>query len=540
MLSRFLPALMLSLSLPACDSEQAQVEEEIHESDLGFGVFRRLTRVEYDNTIRDLLGIDDRPGETFPPDEETLGFDNNASAQNVSPLLAESYMTTGEQLSERADLTEILPCELDTEEQLACAETFLLDFGARAYRRPLADQELQALLGAVSWGVDHADFETGIRLALQAILQSPHFLYRVEVGVPVPERPDLLALTPYEMASRLSYLLWNTMPDRDLFLAAELNQLSTPEEIATQARRLLADPKAKKMMAHFYGQWLELDAVEHVQKDLAIFPGFSRDVAKLLRKETEMLMDDVIWDQNTDIREIFATSKTFRNGPLSAFYGEAGPPGEEFVNMGLDPARRAGILSHGSILATHAKTNQGSPIHRGLFVREQLFCHIMPEPPDDFAIAPPDLDPNLSTRERFRQHRLDPACAGCHAVMDPIGFGFEHFDGVGRYRETENGLPIDASGELTVTDVDGPFEGAPGLAAKLAQSEDLLSCVVSQAFRFAYGRGESEADQHTMEQLRMGFIDGGSKLQELFVQLTQTDAFRFRKRGSGPTPTGAQ
>ena len=366
-------------------------------------------------------------------------------------------------------------------------------------------------------------------LVLQGLLQSPSFLYRAEIGAEVDGRPDLFALDQFELASRLSYLIWGSMPDAELLNIAAENRLDK-EEIAVQAKRLLADDKARATVAHFYRQWLQLKEVDHLQKDRTIFPGFNSNVAKDLRVETEMLIDHVVWDLNTDIREIFSTSQTFRNGLLSGFYGESGPTGEEFLPMASDPSKRAGILSHGSILATHAKPNQSSPIHRGLFVREQLLCHIMPEPPNDFAIIPPELDPSLSTRERFRQHREDDACAGCHAIMDPIGFGFEHFDGVGRYRAEENGEPIDASGELTVTDVDGPFLGAPGLAEKLAKSEDVQNCIMSQAFRFAYGRGESQNDLQTLEDLRIAFAEQGGGLQQLFVELTQTDAFLYRKR----------
>ncbi len=531
-----LSALLLAIGLSACGGVEEETQDDGERTlDVGEGVVRRLTAVEYKNTVRDLLGLE-VDIESFPPDEETFGFDNNSSAQSVSPLLAETYMNTAEALAEAADVATRLPCTLDTPEPLACAADFIRDFGLQAYRRPLLDPEVEALLGVAQWGLDNADFETAMSLVIQGVLQSPNFLYRAEVGEEVEGRPDLFALTQFELASRLSYLIWGSMPDAELLAAAADHRLDR-EEMKSQARRLLADEKAKETIAHFYRQWLQLKEVDHLQKDRTIFPGFNSNVAKLLRIETETLIDHVVWDLDTDIREIFATSQTFRNGILSGFYGEAGPTGEEFLPMASDPSKRAGILSHGSILATHSKPNQSSPIHRGLFVREQLLCHIMPEPPDDFAIVPPELDPNLSTRERFRQHREDDACAGCHAILDPIGFGFEHFDGVGRYRAQENGEPIDASGELTVTDVDGPFLGAPGLAEKLSKSEDVQNCVVSQAFRFAYGRGESENDLQTLEDLRIAFAQQGGGLQQLFVELTQTDAFWYRK-GSAASAQG--
>jgi hypothetical protein len=252
-----------------------------------------------------------------------------------------------------------------------------------------------------------------------------------------------------------------------------------------------------------------------------------------MREESEAFVDYIVWEENRDFMSVFSSSTSFRNGSLSAFYGEDGPQGEALEMVALDPTKRAGILSHGSVMASHAKPNQSSPIHRGKFVREQIFCQILPPQPDDIPVVAPDLDPNLTTRERFAAHREDPVCAGCHSLMDPIGFGFENFSGSGRFRTEENGLPIDASGELSATDVDGVFNGAAELATKVASSEEAQNCVVTQAFRFGYGRAESENDLHTLEQLRIGFGDSGKNLQELFVQMTQTEAFLYRPTVGG-------
>lgn len=495
---------------------------------------RRLTRTEYNNTLRDLIGAYNSPADAFPPDEEALGFDNIAEALNVTPLLAGQYMKAAERLSRSTALSIILPCTPESpEDEEVCAQEFIARFGARAYRRPLREAQAQKLFSVYREGAADG-FEAGIRLTFQAMLQSPYFLYRVEFGEePAGPAQKMTRVVGYEMASRLSYLLWNSMPDEELFAAAEEGRLETPEEIAEQARRMLGDPRAREMLANFYRQWLKLEDLDSLQKDSAAYPEFSSEIAEALRRESEAFIDHVVWDENGDFMSIFTSPASFRNGTLSAFYGEEGPMGEVLERVELDATERAGVLSHGSILAVHAKSNQSSPIHRGQFVREQIFCQILPPQPDDLPVVAPDLDPALTTWERFAAHREDPVCAGCHELMDPIGFGFEHFDGVGRYRQTEGGAPIDASGELIATDVDGPFRGAVELADRLARSEEVRNCVVSQVFRFGYGRGESELDAHTLTDLRAGFAASGQNLQELFVALTQTEAFLYRPLAGG-------
>jgi hypothetical protein len=525
--------------LVGCDSGlitgEDEVDPEFESVQPGPAPIRRLTRTEYNNTLRDLLGDFSRPGNVFPPDEESLGFDNNANALNVTPLLAEQYMKVAEDVSVSTALETILPCAPERpEDEEPCARSFIETFGRRAYRRPLTDEQTQKLLEVYSFGAEESDFENGIRLAFQAILQSPFFIYRVEYGE-LPSHPDqrMTRVTGYEMASRLSYMLWNSMPDDELFAAAEEGRLQTPEEVAEQARRMLDDPKARDMVGNFYRQWLMLEGVDALQKDSETYPDFSPEIAAALRAETEAFLDYIVWEDDRDFTAIFTSSLSFRNGALSTFYGEEGPTGEQLEPVELDPAKRAGILSQGSIMSVHSKSNQSSPIHRGKFVREQIFCHNLPAQPDDIPVVAPDLDPTLTTRERFAAHREDPVCAGCHGLMDPIGFGFENFDGVGRFRSEENGLAVDASGELTATDVDGPFNGAVELSAKLAESEEVQNCVVTQAFRFGYGRGESEDDLHTLETLRVGFGDSGRNLKELFVQMTQTEAFLYRPIAGG-------
>jgi len=500
----------------------------------GSSPVRRLTRFEYNNTIRDLLGDDSRPASSFAPEERALGFDNNAEVLGVTPIQAEQFMVAAEEISARADVNGLNECDPAAHDQgeAGCGRDFVVELGRRAYRRPLDEAEVAALMVVYEWGVAEHDHETALRLVLQAMLQSPHFLYRVELaegpvgGEPVP-------VVDYEMASRLSYLLWGTMPDDQLFAAAAAGELRTDEQVRFHAERMVADPRARAAVRHFYDQWLMLEEVDHLEKDSGVYPDFSPALAKLFGAETRAFLDYVIWEGDGSVETMLTADFTFANAELADFYGLEGVAGDELVFVPLADGERGGFLTHASVLASHAQANQSSPIHRGVFVRQQILCMPLPPPPDDIAIVPPDLDPDLTTRERFEQHSSDPSCRGCHELIDGIGFGFERFDGLGQYRETENGQPVDASGELVATDVDGPFEGVAELAARLASSEQVNNCVTTQWFRFAYGRAEQMDDVCSTTQLAQQFAASGNNMRELLVALTQTDAFLFRRAAVG-------
>ncbi|MGZ3474233.1 MAG: DUF1592 domain-containing protein [Polyangiales bacterium] len=483
----------------------------------GRSPIRRMTRIEFDNTVHDLLGDTRKLGSAFVPEEEMLGFDNNADALTMSNLLAEQVMDAAEALSTDAltRLDTIAPkCDTTAEGDDACAKKFIASFGKRAWRRPLEADESAELFDLYTKGKGPTGtYGDGISLVIQRLIQSPFFLYRVEKGVPGTEQDGAIRLTGHETATRLSYFLWSTMPDDALLADADAGKLDTKEGLAEAARRLLKDPRAKAAVANFHAQWLELPKLASIAKDPAMFPDFDASIRDALRKETE----------------------TFVDAKVAGFYGMDAPTTSGFVKVPLDPSKRAGILTQGSILAIKAKSNQSSPIHRGKFVREKLLCQMLPPPPADLVIVPPDLDPKLSTRDRFAAHDKNPACSGCHHLMDPIGLGFEHFDAIGKWRDTEGPIPIDATGQiLDSQDVDGKFDGARELSQKLATSQQVQSCVVTQWFRFAYGRGEQEDDACSLQTVNQLFQASGGDMRELLVALTQTDAFRYRTIVGGP------
>lgn len=510
---------------------------------------RRLTRFEYNNTVRDLLGDTTEPANAFPAEEEPLGFSNDAQALNVTPILAEKYLLIAEQVSARAaaDIAKLTGCPADMADAAVlagCATSFIEKFAKRAYRRPLTDDEraeLQAIYAAAAalYADDPnpvvAAHREGIQMVIEAVLQSPAFLYRVELGEglsAVDAAGEIMPLTSYEMASRLSYFLWGTMPDDELLALAEADGLREKGQIAEAARRMLDDDKARDAVAMFHQQWLDYDRVSNVTKDPDLFPEWSPALGELLRQEMRSFVEHVVFDENGDLRELLTAPYSYADEELAAFYGKE-VSGDTFQMVSFAPEEHAGILSMGALLSYYAHTNQTSPVHRGKLVREQLLCDVLAPPPADVMFQLPEPDPSSTARERFSQHSADPACSGCHALMDPIGFGFESFDAVGRYRALENGEPVDASGKLTGTDVNGTFNGVRELAETLATSDDVKSCYSKMWFRFAYGRGETEEDACNLQQLDQAFEQSGGNVKELLVALTQTDAFLYRLAGQG-------
>jgi Protein of unknown function (DUF1592)/Protein of unknown function (DUF1588)/Protein of unknown function (DUF1585) len=380
-----------------------------------------------------------------------------------------------------------------------------------------------------------------VQMVIEAALQSPEFLYRVEVDGAIdpslvgPNAGDqIIRLSSYEMASRLSYMIWGSMPDDQLFALADADALQTKDQIAAQARRMLDDPKARLMVDEFHLEWLDFDRTASITKDANLFPSWSPDVGRLMQEETRQFIDHAIFDDAGDLRTLLTANYSYMNSDLAAFYGVSGPvaPAGDptFERVDLDPTQHSGLLTLGSIMSIYAHTNQTSPVHRGKLVRERFLCDPLKPPPNNFKA--PEPDPNATTRQRLEQHRADPACATCHNLMDPIGFGFENFDAVGRYRTTDEGLPIDNSGEIVQSDIDGSFNGVTELTAKLVESEDVQKCYALQWFRYGYGRAEANADACTVQTLDDAFTASGGNIKELIVALTQTDAFLYRKAGT--------
>jgi hypothetical protein len=492
----------------------------------GRSPLRRLTRSEYDNTVRDLLGDTSRPAQSFEPDTIADGFTNNADTQNVGTSLAQQYLTAAESLSVNAtkNLTQLMGCDPAADGE-ACVRLFVGRFGQRAWRRPLTATEVDRLVAVYAKARgDLLDVTTNAQTLLQVMLLSPNFLYRVEHGVPTPGA-TVVPLTSWEVASRLSYFLLGSMPDDALFAAAAQDALRTPEQVAAQARRLLGATggAVTDRVAQFFVEWLRLVNIDRLGKDPVAFPAFKSTLGPQLGEETRTFVKKTLFGGPGDLGTLFTAPYTYASAEVAALYG-AGPPGPD-GKVTLDPAQRAGLLTQAAVLATFAKADTTDPVHRGKFIWESLFCGSVPAPPVNVNITPPMVTPNTTARQRFTEHRSSAGCASCHVVMDPIGLALENYDALGRWRDKENGFAIDASGELKGTDVDGPFVGAVALARKLAESKRVAGCAVRQLFRFGYGRYDVAEDAPTIDHLAAAFQTSQKKIIDLLVTMTQVPAF---------------
>jgi hypothetical protein len=340
-------------------------------------------------------------------------------------------------------------------------------------------------------------------------------------------------LTAYETASALSYLFWGSMPDQALFDAALAGQLDTPAGIEQQARRLLLDRRSRDTVGSFASQWLGAEEILTVDKEPAFFPELTLDLRTAMVEETQRFVQNVVFDSSRKYDELFRADYTFVNDRLAAHYGMSGVVGSSLQKQKYADPTRSGLLGHGSILGVYARSDQTSPIKRGLFVRRRVLCQDLPPPPADVPPVPA-VDPRASTRERFRQHTAVPGCASCHQFIDGIGFGFEHFDAVGKYRTMDDGHPVDATGDMN--DVEGlhtrtsaPYTSVGELAGILAGSTAAKNCFAIQYFRFARGRFESDESACALGQIQSRFRDSGYDLQELLVALTQASDFVTRR-----------
>ena len=497
----------------------------------GIAPVRRLTHIEYNNTISDLLEDSSAPASNFSADVAQDGFTNNAAALTVSPALTEQYMSAAEVLSKTAtkNLPKLMGCDATGANEQACAQQFIESFGKRAWRRPLHADESARLLAVFTKARTGLPLDVSVQLVLQVLLESPQFLYLLE-----PADPSLMAapatqvaLDSWQVASRLSYYLVGSMPDPLLLAEAEKGALVTPEQIATQARRLLATPRARDRVALFFSEWLQLRNVDRLQKDATLFPNYTLALGPLLREQVQRFATSVILDNQGTEADLLTAHYTFMSPELAPLYGVSPPSTPGFSKMDLDPNQRAGLLTHVGLMASLAHANQNDPVHRGKFIRERLLCDVVPPPPQNVNITPPVVTADATTRQRFTQHQSVPSCAACHQLMDPIGLGFEHYDALGQWRDKDNGFPVDATGEIKFTDVAGPFDGAVALAQKLAGSKQVKDCFVQTWFRFAHGRSVSDADAGNLAVLSQEYASHSFQISELLVAMTQTKSFRY-------------
>ncbi len=510
---------------------------------VGVTKLRRMTQAEYEHTVRDLLGYDGDAAQVFSSDERVGPFTSNNNAA-VTEVQVEQYMTAAEDIAQWAatDVAALLPCDPAAMGEDDCAAAFIADFAPRAYRRPLDAAEFATIQGVYEGGKATGGFDNGIRLVVQGLLQSPWFLYHMEFGQADLNDGTVIALDDHEIASRLSYFLWGTMPDATLFAAAGAGELVTDDGLSAQVDRMLDDPRAREAIASFHTQWVGVDGIDSLEKNADAYPAYNAGLASAMREETAAFATHVVLDDDGLLDTLLTADFTLTEDPeLLALYGVTLPADHVAGDpVPLPATERSGLLTQASVMARHAHANQTSPVHRGKLVRENFLCQSLPPPPPTVDNTPPSPDPNATTRERFEQHREDPSCAGCHSLIDPVGFTFENYDGIGAWRDQEGDLTVDASGELIETDVDGVLVGAVELSGKLAQSEQVQQCVTTQWFRFAFGRFESTDDHCSTDALQVSFAQSGGDVRQLIRELVLSDAFRHRRAEAAAAQPGEE
>ena len=493
---------------------------------------RRLTNFEYNNTVRYILADTSRPADGLPFD----GYPNNADTPSLPMAdfingyhqLAHAFAVGA--TKDAVSLKALIKCDVAVDGEAGCQKKFVEPFVSSIFRRPLDTADTADFAAVFAKGRElSGDFAGGVRAVVEVALQSPEFLYRVEFGKPVaanqPVRP-----TSFEMASRLSYLLWGSSPDSALWDAATQDQLQTKEQIAAQARRMLGDDRAREVVKYFYLQLLGLNVPSFMTLSFepATFPTFTSDMPSLLLQETSAFIDEATWQGAGDLQTVLTAPFTFMNASLARLYGVSGISGDSLQKVAVDSKKRAGILTQGSVLASTSSSTRESPTRRGKLVFERILCRTLQPPPS--AVVPPLPDgTGLTTRGRYEQiQSQSPQCKDCHKEMDPLGFAFEHFDAAGRWRDTEGGQAIDATGELLQTDAKGKFDGAVDLMARLAQSHDVQNCYVGNWMSFGYGRVPAPEDACSTQSLQDAFAQAKGNVRELLVALTQTDAFLYK------------
>jgi len=360
---------------------------------------------------------------------------------------------------------------------------------------------------------------------IEAVLQGPEFLYKPEFGAPVDGRTDVLRLTDTEMAVRLSYLFWGSMPDDGLTMAAAAGQLHTAEQVKAQATRLLTDPRAHDIVRYFFDFLLPIQGLSALQRDATLYPKFNATIGGYMRTEAEMFLDKEVFEGSGSWPGILTASYTYVNADLATYYGFPGVTGTDFQKVPLDGVKRGGLMSLGGIVAGPVHSQKTNPVTRGSLVVKKLMCQTIPLPTGDIAkmVKPPADDSAPTARDRYSMHSANPVCHACHINMDPVGFALETLDAVGQWREQENGVTINASGDSPLL---GTFNGPVELGKKLAASEEAQACFARRWVDFGYARTSDDGDC-SLQRVQQRFKDVGYNVQQLLVELTQTDDFLY-------------
>jgi Protein of unknown function (DUF1592)/Protein of unknown function (DUF1588)/Protein of unknown function (DUF1595)/Protein of unknown function (DUF1585)/Protein of unknown function (DUF1587) len=494
------------------------------------GMLRRLTRSQFRNAVRDIFGVEvdvtklDADIGQFP----AIG----ANAVVTSSRGVEQYETAVEEVvnkvwGDAAKRAQFIGCTPGNAAADACTRTFIETMGRRAWRRPLEAAEVDQLVSVASTATTELGSGVeGVRWATVAMFISPSFLYRPELGV--ADAAGKLKFTGYETAGRLAFLIWNSLPDQQLLDDAASGALATVDGVKATVNRLLdsANGAGRESIGEFGQQYMELDRVLSQPKDATLYPAYNAALQAGMVRDMRATWEGAAFDDKASALSLFSTPKVTVNAELAKLYGvdEAGLTSTTFKTVALPAGSpRIGILSKAGFLSQFANQKEGSPTLRGKFIREWMMCKVVPPPLEGVALVLPDPDPNNPTtkRQRLDAHRAMPACAGCHALMDPLGLPLENFDGIGAYRATENGLTIDSSGEVNGV----PVANARQMGEAMAQNKAMAACMVRRFHAYAMGRDERDVDGTVVNDLITSFETSGYQLRDLVVATVTHDAF---------------
>ncbi len=490
---------------------------------------RRLDPIQYSNTMRDLFGDPGAIGDLGEGGEIITDAEVRKLRDNAELAAASQGSWT----------REVFPCDVDGEPSDACLADFFEGFARRAFRHPLSATEIDELTAVYQGALDQGfTFREAMEMTLEAVLQSPAFLYLFEAGSP-DETGSVRTLSDHEVAARLSYFLWNTTPDDDLSSAADRGDLADPDLLAEQADRLLADPRAEATVQSFVSSWLQLDGgvlhqpLEETEKDATLYPEFDDALVDAMRVETEALVRRVFFEKDGTLADLLESREAYVNGPLAELYGVAGPSdASTWQWVELDKKQRAGLLTRSAFLTVLSTKTATAPIRRGVWVVKQMLCTELGTPPPNANNVPVSggvVDGELlSVRDEVTLRTKDGVCAGCHGVINPIGFTFEHYDAIGRFQtqEVTSGLTIDSSGAIGAgSDVDGPAADAIALSAALGSSETVEGCFVERWYKQAVGEDLNDADACAISDLKAE-VSQGASMHDLVRAIVTSDAFR--------------
>jgi Protein of unknown function (DUF1592)/Protein of unknown function (DUF1588)/Protein of unknown function (DUF1595) len=504
-----------------------------------------LTPDQYRNTVRDLLGL---------ADADVAAIKIPTDEGGIPSLLTVSKLDdAATQLTALGAHKKLVGCDVAGAGSADCATKFITDFGTKAFRHAITPDEVAWLTGIYNQAHQSFSFADSIDVLARVVLQSPQVVYVHEEGEARPGLPDgVLGLTPYETASRLSYFLWDSMPDDALFAAAAQNQL-TGDGLKAQATRMIADPRARAKIIGFVTTWTELDgtarhvSIEEAVKDPTRFPLDNAALRAAVRRETQEFVGKV-WDNGAKVTDLFTSTDAYVNGPLAKLYGlPSGPAGDAWQWTTLPAAQRAGLATRAAFLLVYANPDIPSPIRRGSAVWREFMCTTFPPPPPaamDVKVSGGETDSAghpLSIRDTVvAKTTLDPICSSCHNKVNPAGFPFGHYDALGQWQDKENGVspagvaysaPIDASGELVGSDVAGPVDGAVQFSAKLAASRQVKDCLASRYWRAAFARDTATQEVTSLKYVQDRLASSGS-FKDALLALVDSPAFQYMRKGT--------